>query len=129
MPIVEAGGIMLAEQQQAIGQGTVRQEHHQGLRPDILRGRSEERMTAVNGAHRDRTQPADRTIDNPGLDRSDIIGLDPESFPVGDQRQRGMIQAEQARPVVPNNVEQGFQAIGFDGTSGLFRSNCAQVQF
>ena len=123
MAIVEAGGVLLPEQQYAIGQRSSRAQQDQRFRANVARRRSEQRMAAIDGAHRHRIEALDCAIDDPGLDRSDMAGFDAEAAAVGDQRQDSMIKAKQSRPIAGNDIEQPIQAIRFEHCNDR-RVNC-----
>ena len=51
-------------------------------------------MAAVDIAHRHRLQPLDGAIDDSRLDRSDMTRFDAKAFPIGNQGQHCMVDAE-----------------------------------
>ncbi len=80
MTIVEAGRCHAG--QAAAGHRAAaprRRQQDQRFGANVSRRRPEQRVTAIDGAHGHRIEPADRAIDDLRLDRADMAGLRPGS--------------------------------------------------
>ena len=105
----------LAERKQAARKRWLAFDPDQRFCPDQVAGRPEQRMTALYSVHLDALDPIDRSLEDDWVDYLDAPSIGPETLVTDDQRQCDGIDTEDQRPLLGDDMQQGFDAVRVDG--------------